>query len=118
MDTPVSQLYSRSMEDSGYHRKMGPSSLSVKSSNDTSTMDIEKECLDDPNLDDEVENHLPKVLTMSVRLLLSSVLIYQKRRDGDWRYASLEHMTSRLSKKFAIEGGKVFLETYPCHTCL
>ncbi|KAL2543171.1 hypothetical protein Adt_04149 [Abeliophyllum distichum] len=95
----------------------------MKFSNDASTMDIDEGCLDDPDSDDEVENHLSKVPTMFVRLLLSPIMILQKRRDGDWRYASpklekitLELLESWSGEKFAAQGGKEFLETYPRHT--
>ncbi|KAL2532822.1 DNA-directed RNA polymerase subunit beta [Abeliophyllum distichum] len=88
-------------------------------------MDIDEGCLDDPDSDDEVETHLSKVPTMFVRLLLSSVMIIGKRRDGDWRYASpklgkiaLEWLVSWLGEKFAAEGGKEFLETHPRYTRL
>ncbi|KAL2506001.1 DNA-directed RNA polymerase subunit beta [Abeliophyllum distichum] len=97
----------------------------MKFSNDASIMDIDEGCLDDPDSDDEVENHLSKVPTMFVRLLLSPIMILRKRRGGDWRYASpklekitLELLESWSGEKFATEGGKKFLETYPRHSCL
>ncbi|KAL2461926.1 DNA-directed RNA polymerase subunit beta [Abeliophyllum distichum] len=88
-------------------------------------MDINEGCPDDPDSDEEVENNLPKVPTMFVRLLLSAVVILQKRRYGDWRYVSpklgkiaLEWLASWSGKKFATESSKDFLETYPRHTRL
>ncbi|KAL2465446.1 hypothetical protein Adt_41297 [Abeliophyllum distichum] len=55
----------------------GPNGLS-EFSNNTSTMDIDDRHFNDPDSNDEVENHLSKVSTMLVRLLLNPVLILQK----------------------------------------
>ncbi|KAL2508057.1 hypothetical protein Fot_31704 [Forsythia ovata] len=58
--------------------RVGPSRLSEKFSNGTSTMDIDDEHFDDLDLDDEADNHMPNVSTILVRLMLSSVMILQK----------------------------------------
>ncbi|KAL2518592.1 hypothetical protein Adt_14839 [Abeliophyllum distichum] len=41
-------------------------------------MDIDDIHFDDPDLDDEIDNHLSKMSTILVRLLSSSVMIFQK----------------------------------------
>ncbi|KAL2487109.1 hypothetical protein Adt_31865 [Abeliophyllum distichum] len=56
-----------------------PSSLSEEFTNGTSTMDIDDRHFDDPDLDDEAGNHLLKVSMILVRLLWSSVMIFQQR---------------------------------------
>ncbi|KAL2501682.1 Uncharacterized protein Fot_35530 [Forsythia ovata] len=48
----------------------GPSSLSEKFSNGTSTIDFDDKCLDAPDSDDEAENHLPKVLTSFLSIMV------------------------------------------------
>ncbi|KAL2479132.1 hypothetical protein Fot_48146 [Forsythia ovata] len=58
--------------------RVGPSSLCKKFSNDTSTMDINDKYFNDHDSDDEADNHLPKVSTILVRLLLSPVMILRK----------------------------------------
>ncbi|KAL2501326.1 hypothetical protein Fot_35174 [Forsythia ovata] len=57
---------------------VGPSSLSKKFSNGTSTIDIDDKHFNDPDVDDEADNYLLKVSTILVRLLLSSVIILRK----------------------------------------
>ncbi|KAL2466076.1 hypothetical protein Adt_41927 [Abeliophyllum distichum] len=58
--------------------EVGSSSLSEKFSNGTSTMDINDRRFDDLDFDDKVDNHLPKVSMVLVRLLLSLVMIFRK----------------------------------------
>ncbi|KAL2475618.1 hypothetical protein Adt_36354 [Abeliophyllum distichum] len=43
---------------------IGPSNLSEKFSNGTSTIDIDDGCFDDPNSSDEADSHRPKVSTI------------------------------------------------------
>ncbi|KAL2526881.1 hypothetical protein Adt_11935 [Abeliophyllum distichum] len=77
----------------------GPTSLSEKFSNGTSTMDIDDRHFDDPNSDDKADNHLPKVSMILVRLLLSPVVILRKREMviRGMHLSSLErlHLSSR-----------------------
>ncbi|KAL2480612.1 hypothetical protein Adt_33578 [Abeliophyllum distichum] len=54
------------MEDCEYCRRRGPSSLSTKFSNDTSTMDIDEGYFDDLDLDDEAEWRLLMVCISQV----------------------------------------------------
>ncbi|KAL2531551.1 hypothetical protein Adt_04902 [Abeliophyllum distichum] len=91
-----------------------PSGLNEKFSNGTSTMDINDRYFDDLDLDDEADNHLPKVSMMLVRLLLSLIMIFLKNEDGDWRYASLkfgkvvfEQSTFGTDEEFAADGETV-----------
>ncbi|KAL2493697.1 hypothetical protein Fot_37454 [Forsythia ovata] len=58
--------------------RAGPSSLREKFSNGTSTMEIDDIFFDDPDSNDEVDNHLLKVSTILMRLLLSPVMILRK----------------------------------------
>ncbi|KAL2474680.1 hypothetical protein Adt_35416 [Abeliophyllum distichum] len=56
----------------------GPSNLSEKFSNGTSTMDINDKYFDDPDSDDEVNKLLLRVSTMLAGLLLILVMVIQK----------------------------------------
>ncbi|KAL2505134.1 DNA-directed RNA polymerase IV and V subunit 2 [Abeliophyllum distichum] len=87
-------------------------------------MDIDDRHFDDPDLDDEADNHCRSVNDIG-EIFIEPIYDPSKRRDIDWRYASLkfgkvslEQPTFWTNEKFAAEGGKKFLEMYPRHARL